>query len=146
MNSIIISGNLVSDPTLRHTSSNLSVCSFRVAVAREKAAEGQQKADFIDVIAWRKTAEFVHRYFCKGKPIMVSGRLQIRDYEYNGEKRKAVEVVANTVEFAGGQKFDRQSGATPGTPAAEIGLGDVPFVVGGEVNPFNELDDSDLPL
>ena len=108
MNVIAISGNLVSDPDLRTTSNDVSVCSFTVAVKRPMTKD---KTDFIDCVAWRACAEFVERYFRKGSPIEVSGILTTRMFEdKNGNKRKAVELKADNVSFSG-HKNDDGSGS-----------------------------------
>ena len=102
-NRAILIGRLVADPELRTTPNGVSVCSFRIAVNRPYSKDGG-KADFIDIVAWRERAEFVCRYFSKGKPILVEGSIQTRNYEdKNGSKRTAVEVVAENVRFVGGK-------------------------------------------
>ncbi len=103
LNSIIIMGRLTADPELRTTSSGLSVTSFTVAVDRGYAKPGEEKkTDFIPVVAWRSTADFVSRYFRKGSMIAVQGSLQTRNYEdKNGNKRVAFEIVADQVSFCG---------------------------------------------
>lgn len=103
LNSIVIMGRLVATPELKKTPSDISVTTFTVAVERDYVAKGQDKqTDFIDVVVWRHTAEFVTKYFFKGSMIAVEGQLQTRSYEdSNGNKRKAVEVVANKVSFCG---------------------------------------------
>lgn len=91
-------GRLVADPELRQTPNGVAVCTFRLAVDRDYTKEKQ--ADFIDIVAWRQTAEFVSRYFSKGKLALVEGSLQTRSYEVkNGNRRTAVEVVADRVRF-----------------------------------------------
>jgi len=133
MNSIIIMGRLVKDPIVRHTSNGTTVTNFTVAVDRPVQKDAPKQADFIDCIAWRKTGEFVGNYFNKGKPILVRGRLQSRDWEdKNGIKRRSWEIVCEECEFAGGEKVDRK--AQPAVPDlgpgefAELGNdGDLPF-------------------
>ena len=103
LNHITIMGRLVADPELRYTPSNIPTASFRLAVDRDfKAREtGERKADFINVVAWRSTAEFVARNFSKGRMAVVDGRLQIRDYTTkDGNRQFIAEVVANNVYFA----------------------------------------------
>lgn len=100
MNKVIIMGRMAADPELRTTQSGISVTSFTVAVDRPKLKDNEQETDWIDVVAWRHTAEFVCRYFGKGSPIIVSGTLQSRNWEDKaGQKRKAIEVLADGVEF-----------------------------------------------
>lgn len=112
LNSIIIMGRLVADPVVRQTQNNISVASFRIACDRENVQQNaEQKADFIDCVAWRKTAEFVNRYFTKGKPILIQGRLQIRPWtDKDGNKRTSTEILVNSIDFCGGDKFDRNGG------------------------------------
>ena len=92
---------MVKDPELRRTDSGISVASFTVAVDRDRAPEGQEKeTDFIDCVAWRGTADFVSKYFSKGNMIVVSGRLQIRNWtDKEGGKRRSAEIVADNVYF-----------------------------------------------
>ena len=107
MNKVILIGRLVADPELRTTQSGLEVTTFRVAVDRPYSKDGEKKADFIDVVAWRKTAAFVCQYFTKGKPIIIYGSLQTRTYEtQDGSKRFVTEVLADNVEFVPSSKND----------------------------------------
>ena len=103
LNVVAIVGRLVADPQLRQTNGGKNVASFRVAVDRNrKDPSGQTQADFLDVVAWEKTADFVCRYFQKGSMIAIDGRLQSRNYQdRNGNNRTAWEVTAETVEFCG---------------------------------------------
>ena len=103
LNNAVIMGRLVADPELRTTGSGISVSSFTVAVDRRFNRQGEDRqADFIDIIAWRQTAEFVCKYFRKGSMIAVQGYIQTRMYEdKSGNKRKAVEIVADNVSFCG---------------------------------------------
>lgn len=110
LNCAVIMGRLVADPELRTTSSGISVTSFRVAVDRSYVKPGEERqADFIDVVAWRQTADFVTRYFRKGSMIAVQGSIQTRSYEdKSGIKRRAFEIVADNVSFCGSRS---ESGA-----------------------------------
>ena len=110
LNKVILMGRLVADPELRQTPNGVSVCAFRIAV--DRAYSGKEKqADFIDIVAWRQSAEFVSKYFSKGKMIIVEGSIQTRNYEdRNGNKRTAVEVVADNVQFG----EPKGSGEKPG--------------------------------
>ena len=103
LNCAVIMGRLVADPELRTTPNGISVTSFCVAVDRSFVKAGEErKADFINVVAWRQTADFVTRYFHKGSMIAVQGSIQTRSYEdKNGNKRTAVEIVADNVSFCG---------------------------------------------
>lgn len=112
LNVIVLMGRLVADPELRHTPNDIPVCSFRVAVDRNFVAKGsnERQADFIDIVAWRQSAEFVSRYFTKGSMIAVQGSLQTRSYEdKQGNRRTAFEVVADHVSFCGSK---RESGGS----------------------------------
>ena len=112
MNHIVLLGRLTRDPELRTTNSGVSVATFSLAVDRAyKDASGERGVDFIDIVAWRNTAEFAARYFQKGQLAAVEGRLQIRDWtDTDGHKRRAAEVVAQNIYFAG-QKPQAQAGA-----------------------------------
>lgn len=102
MNNVTLMGRLTKDPELRRTSSGTAVASFTLAV--DKIINGERQADFIDCVAWQKTAEFLSKYFAKGQMLALSGRIQTRSYEdKNGNKRKAVEVIANQLYFCGGK-------------------------------------------
>ena len=112
LNHIVLMGRLTRDPELRRTGSGIAVASFTLAVDRDYAAQGaERETDFVDIVAWRSTAEFVSKYFTKGRMAVVSGRLQIRNWQdKDGNKRRSAEVVANDVYF-GDSKRD---GAAPG--------------------------------
>lgn len=100
LNKVIIMGRLTAAPELKTTTSGVQVTSFCVAVDRPARAGEQRQADFINVVAWRGTAELICRYFGKGSPIIVEGRIQTRGYtDRSGAKRTAVEVVADSVSF-----------------------------------------------
>ena len=101
LNHIVLMGRLTRDPELRRTQSGASVASFTLAVDRDYAAQGaERETDFVDIVAWRNTAEFVSKYFAKGRMAVVSGRLQIRNWQdKEGNKRRSAEVVADNVYF-----------------------------------------------
>ncbi len=103
LNRVILMGRIVADPELKTTGTGISVTSFRIAVERSYVKSGEErKADFIDVVCWRNTAEFVCRYFGKGSLIAVEGQLQSRTYQAkDGTNRYVVEVVADNVSFTG---------------------------------------------
>ena len=112
LNHITIMGRLTRDPELRRTGSGIAVASFTVAVDRDFGGRdgGEKETDFIDCVAWRQTGEFVSKYFTKGSMIVVSGRLQIRNWtDKEGNKRRSAEVVADNVYF-GESKRDSDSG------------------------------------
>lgn len=121
LNKIVLMGRLTRDPELRHTQSGNSVVSFTLACDRDYAAQGAEKeTDFIDVVAWRNTAEFVDRYFAKGRMAVVSGRLQIRNWQdKEGNKRKTAEIVAESVYF-GDSKRDVQSDSAAAPASTEF--------------------------
>lgn len=118
LNKIIIMGRLTRDCELRHTQSGTAVASFTLAVDRDikDKQTGERATDFIDVVAWRNTAEFVSKYFTKGRMAVVEGRLQMRDWtDKGGNKRRVAEVVADSVYF-GDSKRDSQPPANYGVP------------------------------
>lgn len=140
LNRCIFMGRLTRDPELRRTQSGTAVASFSMAVERDFKDKdtGEKAADFVDIVAWRQTAEFVSRFFTKGRMAVVEGRLQTRNYEdKNGNKRKSVEVVADNVYFAD----SRRDGDSAPPPAAY----EAPAGNPGE---FAELldDDGELPF
>ena len=105
LNLVVIMGRLTADPELRTTSNGLSVTSFTVAVDRQYKSDNERQTDFISVVAWRGTADFVTRFFKKGQMIAVQGSLQVRNYEdKDGNKRTAYDVVADNVSFCGDKK------------------------------------------
>ncbi len=113
LNHIVLMGRLTKDPELRYTGSNVPVASFRLAVDRDfgNRETGEKQADFIDVVAWRQTGEFVSKYFVKGRMAVVSGRLQMRDWQdRDGNKRTSYEVVADNVYFGDSNKGPREDG------------------------------------
>lgn len=112
LNKSILMGRLTRDPDLRYTQSQTPVVSFTLAVDRDfkDKATGEKTTDFIDIVAWRQTAEFVHKYFSKGRMAVVEGRLQIRPWtDKDGGKRKSAEIVADNVYF-GDSKRDGEAG------------------------------------
>ena len=108
LNKIIIMGRLTRDPELRRTGSGTAVTSFSLACDRDfKSQSGDKETDFIEVIAWKNTAEFVSKYFSKGRMAVVEGRLQIRDWtDKAGNKRTTAEVVAENVYFADSKRSE----------------------------------------
>ncbi|SMC38298.1 single-stranded DNA-binding protein [Papillibacter cinnamivorans] len=113
LNRVILMGRLTRDPDLRRTQSGTPVASFALAVDRDYSGKdgGEKETDFIDIVSWRNTGEFVSKYFSKGQMAAVVGRLQIRDWkDKEGNNRRSAEVVADNVYFAGPKK---DSGAAP---------------------------------
>ena len=141
-NKVILIGNLTADPELKQTQNGISVTSFSIAVSRRfssKSTENAQQADFINVVAWRNTAEFITKYFQKGKSILVVGSLQSRSWtDQNGQKRYVTEVVAEEAQFV-----ERKSdGSSPMSGAAPAPYGASPKDVA-----FEEMStDDDLPF
>ena len=117
LNVVAIMGRLVADPELRTTQQGTNVCTFRIACERSYTPKGQQRqADFVDIVAWGKTAEFICKFFQKGSMIAIDGSIQTRQYQdKQGNKRTAVEVVANNISFAGAKAADK--------PAARLHAG-----------------------
>ena len=117
LNHIVLMGRLTRDPELRRTGSGIPVTTFTLAVDRDfgnNRETGEKETDFIDIVAWRNTAEFVSKYFAKGRMAVVSGRLQIRNWnDKDGNKRRSAEVVADNVYF-GDSKRDGDNGAYAG--------------------------------
>jgi single-strand DNA-binding protein len=113
LNKIVLMGRLTRDPELRSTGNNVSVCSFSIACDRDyKGENGERETDFIDIVAWRATAEFVSKYFTKGRMAVVEGRLQIRDWtDKDSNKRRSAEVVADNVYF-GDSKPENKADST----------------------------------
>ncbi len=115
LNHIVIMGRLTRDPELRYTQSQIPVASFTVAVDRDFGGRdgGDRQTDFIDVVAWRSTGEFVSKYFTKGSMAVVSGRLQIRDWtDRDGNKRRSAEVVADNVYFGESKRSREENGGS----------------------------------
>ncbi|MBE6596860.1 MAG: single-stranded DNA-binding protein [Ruminococcaceae bacterium] len=122
-NKVILIGNMTADPELKQTQSGVSVCSFSIAVNRRFTKDGEQNVDFINIVAWRQQAEFVTKYFRKGKPILVCGQLQTRSWTDNqGNKRYATEVVADEVAFAGENQGNTEQKNEPvvSTPSSYV--------------------------
>lgn len=123
LNKIILMGRLTRDPELRRTQSGTAVTSFSLAVDRDfKSQGGEKETDFIDIVAWRQTAEFVSKYFTKGRMAVVEGRLQIRDWtDREGGKRRSAEVIADNVYFGDSKRDSAEGGSyssAPGTASA----------------------------
>ena len=117
-NQVTLMGNLTRDPELRSTPSGQSVCSFSLALNRSyKGADGnwQEATDYVDVVAWGPLGERVAQYLTKGRPALVSGRLQSSSWEKDGQKRTKVEVVAQDVTFLGGRDGGEGGGSQGGS-------------------------------
>lgn len=145
LNQVVLMGRLTRDPELRRTPNGVSVVSFSLAVDRDFASRdgGEKQTDFIDIVAWKNTAEFVSKYFFKGQLAAVSGRLQIRDWtDKEGGKRRSAEVVADNVYFAEGKK-SRDDGPNPYQNA---GAFKAPTSFDSDSSGFAALDDDDGDL
>lgn len=161
LNKIFIMGRLTRDPELRRTQTGTPVASFSLAVDRDfkDKSTGERATDFIDVVAWRQTAEFVSRYFAKGRMAVVEGRLQIRDWtDKEGGKRRSAEVIADNIYFGDSKRDSEGAGsysggyhqaggysAAPSAPADPFGGYGAPPADGDQ---FAELstDDGNLPF
>lgn len=148
MNQIVLMGRLTRDPELRHTQTGTPVSTFTLAVDRGYTPKdgGEKQTDFIDIVTWRNTAEFVSKYFVKGQMAAVTGRLQIRDWtDREGNKRRSAEVVADNVYFTE-SKRSREAGGSY-TPADRDDSGsDYRTPVAGSDFAELEEDDGDLPF
>lgn len=114
LNEITLMGRLTKDPELRHTNGGVGVCSFSIAVERNfKDTNGEKGVDFIDIVTWRNTAEFVSKYFTRGRMIVVHGSLQIRDYtDKNGVNVRKAEVIADSVYFGDSKRPEESNGGS----------------------------------
>ena len=124
LNHIVVMGRLTRDPELRRTGSGIAVASFSLAVDRDFAPTdgGNRETDFIDCVAWRQTGEFVSKYFTKGSMIVVSGRLQIRNWnDKDGNKRRSAEVVADNVYFGESKRSSDAGSAYGGSTGSSYG-------------------------
>lgn len=138
LNHIVIMGRMTRDPELRRTASGTAVASFTLAVERDFAGKdnSEKETDFIDCVAWRKTGEFVSKYFTKGRMACVVGSLQLRDWtDKDGNNRRSAEVVANNVYFAD-SKNATENGNTRPTAAAPAAGGFAPMDCDDEELPF----------
>ena len=130
LNNVVIMGRLTRDPELRRTQGGIAVTSFTMAVDRDfKSQSGEKETDFIDVVAWRNTGEFAAKYLAKGRMAAVEGRIQVRDWQdKDGNRRKAVEVVADNVYFADSKRDSKPQESRDDQEFDEIeDDGDLPF-------------------
>lgn len=129
LNTINIMGRMTRDPELRRTESGVAVASFSLACERDYAPQGGEKeTDFIDVVCWRNTAEFVEKYFTKGRMAVVSGRLQIRGWtDKEGNKRRSAEVLADHVYFGDSKRDNDSQEAKSDFTEIQGGEEDLPF-------------------
>lgn len=156
LNVAILMGRLVADPELRHTPNNVAVTSFTIAVDRSYVKSGaERQADFIDIVAWRNTAEFVCNYFRKGQMIALQGSIQTRSYtDSQGIKRKAFEIVADNVHFAdskrdnsGNNNFNNYNNYNEQPRHDMASSMPTPAYTSGNTGDFEEIiTDDDLPF
>lgn len=167
LNTITIMGRLTRDPELRRTSGGVAVANFRVAVDRDFQTNGEKKTDFIDCVAWRQTGEFVSKYLSKGRMVVVSGRLEMREWtDKDGSKRVSAEINADNVYFADSKNAAENASSSPtaayaapaqnyaapvGNPAAFAGYAAAPAApayaapAAGSFAPI-DYDDGELPF
>ena len=157
-NKAIVMGRLTADPELRQTPSGVAVTSFSIAVNRAftNRQTGERQTDFLDIVAWRQTAEFVCRYFSKGRPILIEGVIQTRTYvDKSGQNRRAWEIVADSAHFADSRPQDGSGAPMPASsqpyPAPQqyssAPQAQAPAYQSGSVDDFAEIDDDgDLPF
>ena len=149
LNKIFIMGRLTRDPELRRTQSGTAVTSFTLAVDRDfKSQSGEKETDFIDMVAWRSTAEFAAKYFTKGRMAIVEGRLQIRPWtDKEGNSRRSAEVVADNIYFGDSKRDSAGDMGGYSAPAYTAPAGGYSAPVGGPSG-FAEIDeeDGDLPF
>lgn len=145
INNVVLMGRLTADPELRTTTTGRSVCSFSIAVQRSYARNGEERAtDFINIVAWENTANFVSRYFRKGSMIALQGQIQTRSYEdKTGAKRTAFEVIAREVSFCG----SKAESGTAGVYGQPVAPAQAPAYQSAAPSDFEEItDDEDLPF
>lgn len=156
LNTVILMGRLTADPELRTTQSGVSVASFTLAVERDYRAQGsdRRETDFIDIVAWRNTADFVCRYFQKGQMAAVHGRLQVRSYQdKDGNNRRAWEIVADNIYFADSKSSRGEGGNTTSSYRYDTPSYDAPArteqaasLSNGSAGDFEPVADDDLPF
>ena len=150
LNKIFLMGRLTRDPELRRTQSGTAVTSFSLAVDRDfKSQNGEKETDFIDIVAWRSTAEFVSKYFTMGRMAIVEGRLQLRDYtDRDGNKRRAAEVIADNVYFGDSKRDSADNGGYAPAPAYGAPAGRGYAAPAGGHSEFAEIgeEDGELPF
>ena len=142
LNVVVLSGRLTADPELKTTANGISVCSFSIAVERRFKSGEERQSDFINIVTWRSSAEFVSKYFKKGQMIAIRGSIQTRKYQdKDGNNRTAFEVVADDIQFADFAKRDGDApAAAPAvTPASYSNAG------AGDFTSINDVDE-DLPF
>ena len=148
LNVVVLTGRLTADPELKHTSNDTAVTSFTIAVNRRFSRPGEEKqTDFIDIVAWRSTAEFVCKYFGKGQLVAVEGSIQTRTYQdKDGNKRKAFEVIARDVQFAESKKSAAANSTGSNESLHALSDNNIPYSSGNNED-FQTIEtDDDLPF
>lgn len=148
-NIVVLTGRITADPELKTTQSGLSVTSFSIAVNRNYRSGEEPQTDFINIVAWRGTAEFVTHHFRKGNMIGVEGSIQTRKYtDRDGNQRTAFEVVANNIQFVESKRDSAQSSVTACAPAVpENGIAPTAPHTNIAVDDFTDIgEDDDLPF
>lgn len=147
-NRSILIGRLTAEPELKQTGTGVAVTSFTIAVDRRFSSGGERKADFINITAWKHSAEFVSKFFHKGDPIGIEGSIQTRSYEdKTGAKRTAVEVVADNVFFVGGKSQGQGGASAVNEQKAASEVNPVCFQDSNGLGGFEEVEtDDDLPF
>lgn len=150
LNKVFVMGRLTRDPELRRTQSGTAVASFSLAVDRDyKSQSGEKETDFFDVVAWRSTAEFVAKYFTKGRMAVVEGRLQVRQWQdKDGNNRRSTEIIAENIYFGDSKKDGSGNTENYGAQAYTAPDGGYAAPTGGAYGGFAEIDeeDGDLPF
>ncbi len=143
LNHIVLMGRLTRDSELRHTQNGIPVCSFSIACEHDyKDANNNRAVDFVDIVAWRGTGEFVSKYFAKGRMAVIDGRLEIRDWtDRDGNKRRSAEIIANSVNFGDSKPQNQNQGQYQAPPASSYAA--VGAQAGGAEPPEAE---GDLPF
>lgn len=147
-NKAIVMGRLTADPELRQTPNGISVTSFSIAVDRPFSGRGGEKqTDFLDIVAWRQTAEFICRYFSKGRPILIDGSIQTRQFtDKNGQNRRVWEIIADSAHFTESKNASGGGGGTGQFAPAPTNEPPAAYS-SGSVDDFAEIDDDgDLPF
>lgn len=141
-NLVVLTGRLTADPELKTTQTGISVTSFSIAVSRSYRSGEEPQTDFINIVAWRKSAEFVAKYFKKGNMIGIEGSIQTRKYtDKNGNQRTAFEVVANNVQFVESKRDASSAPETETAPAASYSNAGV-----NDFSDIGDMSDDDLPF
>lgn len=147
MNNVVLVGRLTRDPEVRYTSgTQMAVARFTVAVDRPVGAGKERQADFISTVAFGKTAEFIERFFTKGRMIGIQGRIQTGSYEKDGKKVYTTDVVADRVEFVGSKSESGVAGGQGGFNNSSVPIGFEPMDEPSIPEGFSSLDDDDIPF